>query len=134
MTEISQLKFIQWRPIGVCDSGEGNKRKAKIFSKVDLESITSPNIKRDNWRENTKVMKIITIYANDVAKISTLTNGMKNPEISEIKLVGAVLGIDQTPRLNQESIDGKVQFFQISFKEGKVKKNRAIGLKFFLDQ
>jgi len=131
MTEISLLKYVQWRPIGVCDSGEGKQRKAKIFSKVDLESITSPEVRRENWRENTKVMKIIKHYAIDVGKLSTLTNGMQNPEISEIKLVGAVLDYDQTPNLNSESIDGRVQFFQVSFKDSKTKKKSNNTLKFF---
>ena len=43
-------------------------------------------------------------------------------EIAEIKLVGAVLGHEQTPNLNQESADGRVQFFQLSFQDGKTKK------------
>jgi len=129
MTEISLLKYVQWRPIGVCDSGEGKQRKAKIFSKVDLESITSPEVGRENWRENPKVMKIIQHYAIDVGKLSTLTNGMINPEISEIKLVGAVLDYDQTPNLNSESIDGRVQFFQVSFKDSKIKKKTNNTLK-----
>ena len=64
---------------------------------------------------------MIVLYANRVSKISALTEGMSSPEISEIKLVGAVLGLDQTPILNQESSDGKVQFFQVSFREGKPK-------------
>ena len=121
MTEISLLKYIKWRPIGVCDTGEGEKRRAKIFSKVDLESISSPGIERGNWRGNPKVMKIIRKYGNDLAKLSSLTNGMSNPEISEIRLVGAVLKIEQTPNLNRESEDGEVQFFQVSFKDSKLK-------------
>ena len=122
MTEISPLKYIQWRPIGVCDNGNGEERKAKMFSRLDLECITSPEVKRENWREQPKVMKLIQIYARDVADVSTLTNGMQTPEIDEIKLVGAVLGHKQTPELNMESRTGKVQFFQVSFKEGKTKK------------
>ena len=119
MAEISLLKYIKWRPIGVCDTGEAEKRRAKIFSKVDLESISSSGIERGNWRGNKKVMKIIRKYADDLAKLSSLTNGMSNPEISEIKLVGAVLKIEQTPNLNRESKDGEVQFFQVSFKDSK---------------
>ena len=49
MTQISLLKYVQWRPIGVCDAGEGKHRKAKMFSKVDLKIVTSPEIKRENW-------------------------------------------------------------------------------------
>ena len=30
MTEISPLKYIQWRPIGVCDSGSGKERMAHL--------------------------------------------------------------------------------------------------------
>ena len=118
MTQISRLKYIQWRPIGVCDAGVGKQRKAKIFSKPDFVSITSPEINRGNWRKNSKVIEIIKIYGKNVAEISTLTDGMVNPEIYDIKLVGAVIEYEQTPLLNQESMDGKVQFFQVSFKDG----------------
>ncbi|MEZ7974911.1 MAG: hypothetical protein QMC48_07825 [SAR324 cluster bacterium] len=123
MTEISHLKYIQWRPIGVCDTGTGKERKAKMFSRFDLASVTGPEVKRENWREQPKVMELIQLYARDVADLSTLTNGMHAPEIDQIKLVGAVIGHNQTPNLNLESADGKVQFFQVSFKEGQTKKS-----------
>ena len=77
-------------------------------------------------------MQLIARYANEVAKLSALTEGMYSPEISEIKLVGAVLGLDQTPILNQESSDGKVQFFQVSFRDGKPKKTSFINWKKWL--
>ena len=123
MTEISHLKYIQWRPIGVCDTGTGKERKAKMFSRFDLACVTAPEVKRENWREHPKVMELIQRYAHDVAELSSLTNGMQAPEIAEIKLVGAVLGHDKTPNLNLESADGKVQFFQVSFKDAKTKKS-----------
>ena len=123
MTEISHLKYIQWRPIGVCDTGTGKERKAKMFSRFDLDCVTAPEVKRENWRDHPKVMELIQRYAHDVADLSSLTNGMQAPEIDEIKLVGAILGHDQTPNLNVESADGKVQFFQVSFKDGKTKKS-----------
>ena len=122
MTEISRLKFIQWRPIGVCDTGAGKERKAKMFARHDLACVTDPEVKRENWRQQPKVMELIQRYASEVAELSTLTNGMQSPEIAEIKLVGAVLGHDQTPNLNQESEEGRVQFFQLSFQDGKTKK------------
>jgi len=122
MTEISPLKYVQWRPIGVCDSGLGKERKARMFSRSDLARVTAPDVNRGNWRQNQEVMELIARYANEVAKLSAMTEGMYSPEISEIKLVGAVLGLDQTPILNQESSDGKVQFFQVSFRDGKPKK------------
>ena len=121
MTEISRLKYIHWRPIGVCDTGEGKERKAKMFSKDDLAKITSPGINRKNWDQKPEVLKLIQHYANDLAELSNLTFEMLSPEIEEIKLVGAVIGHEKTPNLNQESIDGKVQFFQVSFQEGKPK-------------
>ena len=132
MTEISQLKYLQWRPIGVCDSGSGNERKASMFSRSDLTRITAPDVNRGNWRQNQEVMQLIVRYANEVAKLSSLTEGMYSPEIYEIKLVGAVLGLDQTPVLNQESSDGKVQFFQVSFRDGKPKKSSFINWKKWL--
>ena len=132
MTEISPLKYLQWRPIGVCDSGSGKERKARMFSRSDLARVTAPDVNRGNWRQNQEVMQLIARYANEVAKLSALTEGMYSPEISEIKLVGAVLGLDQTPILNQESSDGKVQFFQVSFRDGKPKKTSFINWKKWL--
>ena len=132
MTEISTLKYLQWRPIGVCDSGSGTERKARMFSKSDLARVTAPNVNRGNWRQNQEIMQLIARYANEVAKLSALTEGMYSPEISEIKLVGAVLGLDQTPILNQESSDGKVQFFQVSFRDGKPKKTSFLNWKKWL--
>tara|TARA_B100000686_G_scaffold137271_1_gene144496 strand:- start:1887 stop:2699 length:813 start_codon:yes stop_codon:yes gene_type:complete len=121
MTEISRLKYIQWRPIGVCDSGTGRERRAKIFSRSDLAKVTATDVNRGNWRQNKEVMSLILRYAGEVAKLSELTDGMASPEVSEIKLVGAVLELDQTPILNQESSDGKVQFFQVIFRDCKQK-------------
>ena len=88
-----------------------------MFSRSALARVTAPDVNRGNWRQNQEVMQLITRYAKEVAKLSALTEGMYSPEISEIKLVGAVLGLDQTPILNQESSDGKVQFFQVSFRD-----------------
>ena len=132
MTEISPLKYLQWRPIGVCDSGFGKERKARIFSRSDLTRVTAPDVNRGNWRKNQEVMELIVRYANEVAKLSALTEGMYSPEISEIKLVGAVLGLNQTPILNQESSEGKVQFFQVSFRDGKPKRTSFIHWKKWL--
>jgi len=44
MTDISRLKYIQWRPIGVCDTGVGKERKAKMFTRTDLAKVTSPEV------------------------------------------------------------------------------------------
>ena len=122
MTDISRLKYIQWRPIGVCDTGVGKERKAKMFTRTDLAEVTSPEVNRENWRQQPEVLQLIQRYAHDLAGISNLTDEMLSPEIAEIKLVGAVLGHEQTPNLNQESADGRVQFFQLSFQDGKTKK------------
>ena len=119
MIEISRLKYVQWRPIGVCDTGSGKERKAKMFSKVDLATVTNPEVNRENWRQKPEVIQLIHRYAHDVAELSKLTEKLPSPEIAEIKLVGAVLGHEQTPILNQESSDGRVQFFQVSFEDGK---------------
>ena len=121
MTDISRLKYIQWRPIGVCDTGVGKERKAKMFTRTDLAKVTSPDVNRGNWRQQPEVLQLIQRYAHDLAVISNLTDEMFSPEIAEIKLVGAVLGHEQTPNLNQESADGRVQFFQLIFQDGKNK-------------
>ena len=63
-----------------------------MFSRSDLARVTAPDVNRGNWRQNQEVMQLIARYANEVAKLSALTEGMYSPEISEIKLVGAVLG------------------------------------------
>ena len=130
MTEISNLKYIQWRPIGVCDTGIGKKRMAKMFSRSDLAIITASDVKRENWREHPKVMKLIERYAGDVAELSSITNGMLKPNIDEIKLVGAIIGHNETPNLNLESSEGKVQFFQVSFKDTKKEKSSRKWLKY----
>ena len=122
MTDISRLKYIQWRPIGVCDTGVGKERKAKMFTMRDLAKVTSPEVNRENWRQQPEVLQLIQRYGHDLAGISNLTDEMPSPEIADIKLVGAVLGHEQTPNLNKESADGRVQFFQISFQDGKTKK------------
>ncbi|MBC8257775.1 MAG: hypothetical protein H8E38_02065 [SAR324 cluster bacterium] len=96
-----------------------------MFTRTDLATVTSPKISRDNWRQHPEVLKLIQRYALDVAALSPLTDKMQSPEIAAIELVGAVLGHDQTPVLNQESSAGRVQFFQVSFKEGKTKINLA---------
>ena len=121
MTDISRLKYIQWRPIGVCDTGVGKDRKAKMFTRTDLAEVTSLEVNRENWRQQPEVLQLIQRYAHDLAGISNLTDEMLSPEIAGIKLVGAVLGHEQTPNLNQESADGRVQFFQLSFQDGKTK-------------
>ena len=114
---ISLLKFSQWRPIGVCDKGISQHRRAKIFSKTDLNRICSPGITRHNWSKHPEVLKIVERYAKEVAGISSQAKGMKRPGIARIRLVGAVLGHDQTPELNLESEDGRVQFFQVEFRD-----------------
>ena len=126
---ISLLKFSLWRPIGVCDKGPPQQRRAKMFSKADLNRICSPGVTRHNWRKHPEVLKIVERYAEEVAEISTLTKGMKRPGIAGIRLVGAVMGHDQTPELNLESEDGRVQFFQVEFRdtaEGRRRNFRAI--------
>ncbi len=132
MTEISRLKYVQWRPIGVCDTGAGKERKAKMFSRVDLATVTNPEVNRENWPQHPEVMKLIHRYARDVAELSKLTDDMASPEIAEVKLVGAVLGHEQTPILNQESSDGRVQFFQVSFQDGKNENISSINWKRWL--
>ncbi len=129
MTDISRLKYIQWRPIGVCDTGVGKERKAKMFTRTDLAKVTSLEVNRENWRQQPEVLQLIQLYAHDLARISNLTDKIISPEIAEIKLVGAVLGHEQTPNLNQESADGRVQFFQLYFREGKTKKVSSKNLK-----
>ncbi len=118
------LKYSQWRPIGVCDQGQGNQRKARIFTKIDFTAVTTPGINRRNWHNRTEVVKIVNRYARQVAKLSLLTKTMKSPKIGQINLVGAVLGHEKTPGLNVESADGRVQFFQVEFYDADADKKR----------
>jgi len=69
MTEISRLKYVQWRPIGVCDTGAGKERKAKMFSRGDLATVTNPEVNRENWPQRPEVMQLIHRYARDVAEL-----------------------------------------------------------------
>ena len=55
---------------------------------------------------------------------------MKKPGIVSIKLVGAVLGHEETPGLNLESKDGKVQLFQVEFEETVEPKKERSWLKY----
>lgn len=120
----STVKYSEWRPIGVCDTGPPNIRKAKIFTASDLSIIKHPGINRDNWDQHPKVLKIINKYARDVAKISPETTLMKKPVVSKVTLVGAVLQFSRTPGLNQESEEGKVQFFQVEFKDANTQRKK----------
>ena len=111
------IKFAQWRPIGVCDNGPPNQRKAQLFTKADFAIITAPGVTRENWRQYPEVLKMIRRYAKDVAKLSGATQEMKRPEIDTIHLVGTILGHTRTPTANAESADGRVQLFEVKFKD-----------------
>ena len=63
MTDKSRLKYIQWRPIGVCDTGVGKERRAKMFTRTDLAKVTSPEVNRENWRQQPEVLQLIQRYA-----------------------------------------------------------------------
>ncbi|MGK5093478.1 hypothetical protein WDW89_15905 [Deltaproteobacteria bacterium TL4] len=117
-----KLKYSEWRPVGVCDQG-GAARKAKFFTQKDFALITGPGINRTNWNQHPQVMKVVRRYANDVARISSLTQSMTRPSVVGIELVGAVLDYNRTPGLNQESVAGKVQFFQVEYADPVKRKN-----------
>ena len=63
--ETPTIKFAQWRPIGVCDNGPPNQRKAQLFSKLDFAIVTAPGVTRENWRQHPEVLKLIRRYAQD---------------------------------------------------------------------
>lgn len=112
-----KMKFGEWRPIGVCDNGAANKKQAKMFKRKDYLAITAPHVTRENWRKQPEVMKIIDRYAMDVASKSTMTQEMKSPVMKEVKLVGTILHYKKTPNLSNESKDGKLQLFQVQYKD-----------------
>ncbi len=114
-SQSTEIKFSEWRPIGVCDNGPPNHMKAKIFTQDDLAIATAPGIDRRNWRKHPELLKLIHRYAKEVAAMSSVTEGMIRPAVRDIKLVGMVLQYGKTPRLNQESEAGKVQLFQVEF-------------------
>jgi len=125
-SEKARIKYGEWRPIGVCDTAGPGLMKANTFSKKDFEKVSSANVDRNNWQQNPEVMKIVQQYAKKLSKRSTLTEGMKQPKVNGIKLVGSLMHISKTPRLNKESRDGKVQFFQVEFKDGsKIKEKKG---------
>ena len=126
------LKFSEWRPIGVCDQGRANQRSARMFSRRDFEKICSPGVNRKNWEQIPQIRKLVERYALEVSRFSNLTKDMKKPGIVSIKLVGAVLGHEETPGLNLESKDGKVQLFQVEFEETAEPKKERSWLKYIL--
>ena len=111
----SEIKFSEWRPIGVCDAGAWNERKAVMFNAKELSLVQAAGVGRHNWQQSPKIKKLIHRYARKVAKISSLTQSMIRPDVAEIKLVGMVLHYHKTPTLNMESEAGRVQMFQIGF-------------------
>lgn len=115
---LSEIKYSEWRPIGVCDEGEWNERKAVMFNAKELALVMAPGVNRHNWHHSPKIKKLIHRCARKVAKLSLLTQSMARPHVAEIKLVGMVLQYQKTPTLNLESEEGKVQLFQIGFVDG----------------
>jgi hypothetical protein len=111
------IRYSKWRPIGVCDDAIDSKRKAQMFSRDDLEKVLAPGIGRDNWEESPELRKLIERYAKDVAKMSSRAQGMKNPRVKSVKLLGMELHLSLTPDLNRESVQGQVQMFEVSFEE-----------------
>jgi len=120
--ETPTIKFSQWRPIGVCDDGPPNQRKAQLFSKPDFAIVTAPGVTRENWRQHPEVLKVIRRYAQDVAKLSATAQAMKRPEIDTLHLVGTILGHTRTPTANAESTEGRVQLFEVKFKDAGAEK------------
>jgi len=103
-----------------------------MFSRRDFEKICSAGVNRKNWEKIPKIRKLVERYALEVSRFSNLTKDMKKPGIVSIKLVGAVLGHEETPGLNLESKDGKVQLFQVEFEETAEPKKERSWLKYIL--
>jgi len=110
-----EIRFSEWRPIGICDQGGPNERKAIMFKGTELALITAAGVNRDNWESDPQVVKLIHRHTKKLAKMSTMTQQMVRPRVSEIRLVGMELQFSKTPTLNQESEEGRVQLFQIEF-------------------
>ncbi|MBF0288446.1 MAG: hypothetical protein HQM14_11565 [SAR324 cluster bacterium] len=110
-----EIKFSEWMPIGVCDQGDDNKRKAVFFSERDLAIVNAANVNRQNWPDHPEVIKLINRYAKKVAQISDLTTGMARPAVSETRLVGTIMRYNKTPSLNQQSEEGRVQLFEVAY-------------------
>ena len=115
--ETPTIKFSQWRPIGVCDNGSPNQRKAQLFSKPDFAIVTAPGVTRENWQQHPEVLKVIRRYAKDVAKLSAEAQAMTRPALDTIHLVGTILGHTRPPTANAESVEGRVQLFEVKFKD-----------------
>lgn len=123
-----KLKYTEWRPIGVCDTAPAGVQKAQMFTREDFLTVTGKGVNRTNWRQQPEVMKILREYGKKLSKMSSITRAMKNPQVDKIKLVGSILYLHQTPKLNNESEDGKLQFFQIEFKDKVVNKKKRVML------
>lgn len=111
------IKYAEWHPVGVCDSGLDERRKTRFFKKRDLYVVNGDGVDRDNWRNNKEIIAIINRYAMDVAELSALADGMMNPVVADIRLVGAVTQHLKTPDLNEASEEGRIQFFQVRFED-----------------
>ena len=112
-----KIPFSEWRPIGVCDNGPPAGRKAQIFSKADFAKITDPSITRDNWEQRPEVQRLLEKYTRKLIAISDVAQAMEAPEVERVELVGTVLNFGKTPGLNEESSQGKVQLFQLHFRD-----------------
>lgn len=117
------MKFTEWRPIGVCDQASVHQISARVFTREDMAIITAQGITRSNWRKHPEVMEVIHRYAEDIAAFSSMTQGMMNPMVEKIQLVGIVLKYGNTPQLNRESKDGRAQFFQVAFRDRSIPSN-----------
>ncbi|MBF0278930.1 MAG: hypothetical protein HQM13_14105 [SAR324 cluster bacterium] len=110
-----EIRFSEWRPIGICDQGGPHEQKAIMFNEKELAMVAAPGIDRQNWQSHPQIIKLIQRHSKKLAKISTIAKRMARPGVSDIRLVGMVLQFSKTPTLNQESEEGRVQLFQISF-------------------
>ena len=124
--ENDQLKFSEWRPIGFVIKDEQINAVHGCFPggfRENLQSWSEPQ----ELEKDSPDPKLVERYALEVSRFSNLTKDMKKPGIVSIKLVGAVLGHEETPGLNLESKDGKVQLFQVEFEETAEPKKERVG-------
>jgi hypothetical protein len=120
-----KIPYSEWRPIGVCDNGPPSNRKAQMFSKSDFAKVTAPHVTRDNWQQLPEVQRILKKYEHKLIQISDIAQAMARPQVERVELVGTVLNFGKTPGLNKESTEGKVQLFQLHFRDrGEPEKKR----------
>ena len=107
------MRFSQWRPIGVCDHADG-ERKARMFAGM-IWKVLAPGIGRNNWEDSLELRMIIERYAKDVAKPTKQRYSNAQRFLKSVGRNGAALC--SNTRSQQGVDEGQVQLFEVSLRK-----------------